>query len=233
MDIPSLHPRNAFQDRTEAGKLLAEKLSTYKDKSDAIILALVRGGVAVGRVLADTLELPLFPYVVRKIGFPGHREIGIGALAEGGATFLDEELMKAYGIPFEEIEPIIEEETEEMKRRVQAYNARPRPGLKGKTVILTDDGAATGGTMLAAIDDVRQQTAGHIVVALPVCPPDTAAKLQRKADVCVILQTPANFTAVGQWYRDFPQLKDEEVCALLTPPPACRPPRPDGKTAPE
>lgn len=215
MDIPFLHPKGAFKNREEAGRLLAEKFTTYKNRQDTLILALVRGGVAVGRALADTLELPLFPYVVRKIGFPGHREFGIGALAESGATFLDEELMKTYGVPFEEIEPIIEEETAEMKRRVQAYNVRPRPVIKGKTVILTDDGAATGGTMFAAIDDVRQQAAGHIVVALPVCPPDTAAKLRQKADELVILQTPANFDAVGKWYRHFPQLEDEEVCALL------------------
>lgn len=233
MDMPFFHPKGAFQNREKAGRLLAEKLSVYKDKPNTIILALVRGGVAVGRALADTLELPLFPYVVRKIGFPGHREFGVGALAEGGATFLDEELMKTYGVPFEDIEPIIEEETVEMKRRVQAYSVRPRPGLKGKTVILTDDGAATGGTMFAAIDDVRQQAAGHIVVALPVCPPDTAGKLRQKADELVVLQTPANFAAVGKWYRDFPQLEDGEVRALLTPPPACRPPRPDGKNAPE
>lgn len=222
-----------FNDRSEAGRLLAEKLSAYTAKPNTIILALVRGGVAVGRVLADTLELPLFPYVVRKIGFPGHREFGIGALAEGGATFLDEEIMKAYGVAFEDIEPIIEEETTEMRRRVQAYNVRPRPDIKGRTIILTDDGAATGGTMFAAIDDVRQQAAGHIVVALPVCPPDTAAKLRQKAAACVILQTPENFDAVGKWYRDFPQLEDKEVYALLTPPPACRPLRHDGKTAPE
>lgn len=215
MDLPFLHPRSAFEDRKEAGTLLAEKLTEYTGKPATLILALVRGGVAVGRVLADTLELPLFPYVVRKIGFPGHREFGIGALAEGGATFLDEELLKTYGVPFEDIEPIIEEETAEMKRRVQAYGVRPRPGLKGKTVILTDDGAATGGTMLAAIDDVRKQVVKKVVVALPVCPPDTAEKLRQKADELVILQTPAHFDAVGKWYRHFPQLEDEEVCALL------------------
>ncbi|MBI4129221.1 phosphoribosyltransferase [Candidatus Peregrinibacteria bacterium] len=204
-----------FSDRTEAGTLLAEKLSAYKAKPDTLILALVRGGVAIGRVLADTLALPLYPYIVRKIGFPGHREFGIGALAEGGATFLDEDLMKTYGLSFADIEPIIEEETAEMKRRVQAYNVRPRPDLKGKTIILTDDGAATGGTMFAAIDDLRQKLVQKILVALPVCPPDTAEQLQKKADDTIILHTPTNFNAVGRWYKEFPQLEDEEVVTLL------------------
>lgn len=204
-----------FHNRTEAGTLLAEKLTAYKEKPHAVVLALVRGGVAVGRVLADTLHLPLFPYVVRKIGFPGHREFGIGALAEGGATHLDEDTMKAYGLAFADIEPIIDEEMREMQRRVGAYAVRQRPDLQGTTVILTDDGAATGGTMFAAIDDVRNRGAEKVAVALPVCPPDTAAELRKRADDVVILRTPRNFNAVGQWYRDFPQLKDEEVLDLL------------------
>ena len=204
-----------FSDRTEAGILLAEKVSAYKTKPNTLILALVRGGVAVGRALADALQLPLFPYVVRKIGFPGHREFGIGAIAEGGATFLDENLMKGYGISFADIEPIIEEEILEMKRRVKAYNVRPRPDLKSKTIILTDDGAATGSTMFAAIDDVRKQRPKTIIIALPVCPTDTALALQKRADECIILSTPTNFNAVGQWYKEFPQLEDEEVVTLL------------------
>ncbi|OGJ57903.1 hypothetical protein A3H22_01775 [Candidatus Peribacteria bacterium RIFCSPLOWO2_12_FULL_55_15] len=208
-------PWVGFIDRTEAGTLLAEKLSAHKAKPDAIILALVRGGVAIGRVIADTLQLSLYPYVVRKIGFPGHREFGIGALAEGGATFLDEDLMKTYGITFEDIESLIEEEMTEMKRRVLAYNVRPRPDLKGKIIILTDDGAATGGTMFAAIDDLRQKRVKKIIVALPVCPPDTAENLRAKTDEFVVLHTPTNFNAVGQWYQEFPQVKDEEVITLL------------------
>ncbi|MBI2117313.1 phosphoribosyltransferase [Candidatus Peregrinibacteria bacterium] len=204
-----------FSDRTEAGTLLVEKLTAYKGKPDTLILALVRGGVAIGRILADNLKLPLFPYVVRKIGFPGHREFGIGALAEGGATFLDENLMKAYDVSFADIEPIIDEETAEMKRRMKTYSVQPRPDLKGKTIILTDDGAATGGTMFAAIDDLRQQRVRKIVVALPVCPTDTAEQLQKKADDTIILHTPTNFNAVGQWYKEFPQLEDEEVMTLL------------------
>lgn len=215
MDLPVLHPRDAFRNREEAGTLLAEKLTAYKGKPNTIILALVRGGVAVGRVLADTLHLPLFPYVVRKIGFPGHREFGIGALAEGGATHLDEDTMQAYGLTFADIESIIEEETCETQRRMQTYAVRPRPDLKGATVILTDDGAATGGTMFAAIDDVRKAHAKKVTVALPVCPPDTAGHLRKRADDIVILHTPSNFDAVGRWYRDFPQLEDGEVINLL------------------
>lgn len=204
-----------FNNRAEAGKLLAEKLTAYKSKPNTLVLALVRGGVAIGRVLADELTLPLFPYVVRKLGHPSHREYGLGAIAEGGATYLDEGAMKWSGVTWEDLEPIADEEMKEMQRRVQAYNVRPQPDLKGKTIILTDDGAATGGTMFAAIDDVRQRAAERIVVALPVCPPDTSAKLRKKADACVIFQEPANFHAVGQWYRNFPQLEDSEVHALL------------------
>lgn len=204
-----------FNDRTEAGRLLAEKLTAYRNKPDTIILALVRGGVAIGRALANELRLPLFPYVVRKLGHPSHREYGIGAIAEGGATYLDETAMKWSGVTWKDLEPIADEETREMKRRVQAYHVRPRPDLKEKTVILTDDGAATGGTMFAAVDDIRGQMAKKIVVALPVSPPDTAEKLQKKADECVVLRTPANFGAVGQWYRHFPQCEDGDVLVLL------------------
>lgn len=204
-----------FRSRIDAGMAVAERLSAYKGKKDTIILALVRGGVVIGRSLADAMKLPLYPYVVRKIGHPGHREYGVGALAEGGATYIDDIAMKMTGLAFEDIEPVIEEETAELKRRTKAYLVEARPSLRGKTVILTDDGAATGGTMFAAIDDVRKIGAAKIIVALPVCPPDTKEELRKRADEAIILATPKDFDAVGKWYREFPQVEDEEVLELL------------------
>lgn len=204
-----------FQDRKSAGRTLAEKLSVYRGKKGTIILGLVRGGVVIARSLADALQLPLYPYVVRKIGHPGHREYGVGALAEGGATYIDDIAMKMTGLAFEDIEPVIEEETAELKRRTKAYLVEARPSLKGKTIILTDDGAATGGTMFAAIDDVRNIGATKIIVALPVCPPDTKEELRKRADEAVVLATPKDFNAVGKWYREFPQVEDDEVLRLL------------------
>lgn len=179
------------------------------------MLGLVRGGVAIGRVLGDELRLPLFPYVVRKIGHPSHREFGVGAIAEGGATYFDRETMRMYGLTDGELEAIIEEERAELERRRKAYAITLRPSLQGKTVILTDDGAATGGTMFAAVEDVRRQGVAKVVVALPVSPPDTVEALRRVADAVVILATPEPFNAVGQWYVSFPQLTDEDVLIFL------------------
>ncbi len=204
-----------FHTRKNAGMQLASLLQKYKGDRDTLILALVRGGVAIGHALATELLLPLYPYVVRKLGHPTHREYGLGAIAEGGSTYLDEPMMKMQELTWEDLEPIAEEEMAEMKRRVQAYTVAPRPDLKGKTVILTDDGAATGGTMFAAIEDMRRGHAEKVIVALPVSPPDTKELLARKADEVAILATPEPFNAVGQWYRDFPQLEDDEVLQLL------------------
>jgi len=152
---------------------------------------------------------------VRKLGHPGHREYALGAIAEGGATTLDEETMQFNNITWKEMEPIIEEEMEELKRRKELYGIEARPDLKGKTVILTDDGAATGATLFAAIEDLRNRKVKRIVVALPVCPPDTARTLKEKADDVVILATPLSFAAVGQWYEEFPQVSDEEVLPII------------------
>lgn len=182
-----------------------------------MILALVRGGVVIGRALANELKLPLFPFVVRKLGHPGHREYALGALAEGGGTFLDETAMRMSGVTWEDMEPIIEEETEELKRRKDAYLVQARPDLTGKTIILTDDGAATGASLFAAIEDLRKAKVKKIIVALPVSPPDTAMRLKEKADEAIVLATPEPFEAVGLWYSAFPQVEDEEVLRLLTP----------------
>ncbi|ALM09980.1 MAG TPA: phosphoribosyltransferase [Candidatus Peribacter riflensis] len=207
--------RLPFHSRTEAGKELAGLLRSYAGKKDTLILALVRGGVVVGRALADALRLPIFPYVVRKLGHPAHREYALGAIAEGGGTSLDEEAMRMSGITWEDMEPIIEEETAELKRRKESYAVHTRPALKGKVILLVDDGAATGATLFAAIEDLRTAKVKKIVVALPVSPPDTAVKLTEKVDDVVVLSAPDPFEAVGRWYRAFPQVEDEEVMQLL------------------
>jgi putative phosphoribosyl transferase len=204
-----------FRDRHEAGLALARELKAYKGKKNALILALVRGGVMIGEAMARELKLPLYPYVVRKLGHPDHREFGLGALAEGGSTHLDEVTMHAYGVEWYDMEPVIDEEMEELSRRKKAYMVNPRPDLKGKTVILTDDGAATGVSMLAAIEDLRKANVKKIIVALPVAPPETAEALWRHADQVIVLSTPALFDAVGKWYVEFPQVEDNEVLAVL------------------
>lgn len=207
--------RLPFPSRTDAGTALAASLAKFTGAKNTLILALVRGGVVIGRALADELKLPLFPFVVRKLGHPGHREYALGAIAEGGGTYLDETSMRMSGITWEDMEPVIEEETKELERRKETYLVRARPDLAGKTVILTDDGAATGATLFAAIEDLKKAKVKKIIVALPVSPPDTAMRLQEKADEVITLATPEPFEAVGLWYSEFPQIEDEEVLRLL------------------
>jgi len=207
--------RLPFHTRTDAGTQLSTQLQKYKNAKDTVILSLVRGGVVIGAALQKKLHLPLFPYIVRKLGHPGHREYALGAIAEGGSTYMDDSAMQAVGLAWEDMEPIIEEEMAELKRRQKVYMVKARQNLEGKTVILTDDGAATGATMFAAIADLRKTKVAKIILALPVCAPDTAAQLRKKADDTVILATPAGFAAVGQFYIEFPQVTDEEVLALL------------------
>ncbi|MBI3331693.1 phosphoribosyltransferase [Candidatus Peregrinibacteria bacterium] len=204
-----------FHDRTQAGEELGKALLKYTAEPDTLILALVRGGVVIGRAVADVLDLPLYPYIVRKLGHPGHREFGLGAIAEGGATYLNEAAMIWNDLHWQDMEPVIEEETAEMERRRAAYMVEARPPLAGKTILLTDDGAATGSTLFAAIDDLRKAKVKKIIVALPVAAPDTAEELRKRADEVVILATPSPFNAVGQWYLEFPQVEDAEVLQTL------------------
>ena len=205
-----------FPDRTVAGTLLARKLLTYYEKENTIVLALVRGGVVVGRALADELKLPLFPYIARKLGHPEDREFAMGALAEGGATFLDDAAMQMCGIEWEDMKPIIDEETKELKRRKDEYLIEARPPLEGKIVILTDDGAATGATLFASIDDLKNANVAQIIVALPVCPPDTAMKINQQVEGALFLATPEPFHSVGLWYQSFQQVEDKEVLQVLS-----------------
>jgi predicted phosphoribosyltransferase len=202
-------------DRNDAGVMLARALKGYRKKKSAVVVGLLRGGVEVGRALSDELDLPLLPWNVRKIGHPRNAEYALGAIAEGGGTFLDEEVMEAEGLSFTDIEPIVEEELRELSRHKRAFPPVDHSLVGGKTVLLTDDGAATGATLFAALDDMRATHAKRVIVALPVCPPDTAARLRERADDAVILSEPVPFLAVGHWYLSFPQLTDEDVQRLL------------------
>jgi predicted phosphoribosyltransferase len=204
-----------FQDRTEAGKLLAESLAGFADRPDVLVLALPRGGVPVAFEVAQALRVPLDVFVVRKLGTPGNEELAMGAIASGGIRVLNLTVVETLGVPADLIEEAAERELRELERRERVYRKhRPAFDLRGRTVILIDDGIATGSTMRAAIKALRQ-TAGRIVVAVPTAAPDTAADLRPEVDEFVALITPAGFYAVGQWYEDFGQTTDAEVTELL------------------
>jgi len=204
-----------FLDRTEAGKLLAESLAGFADRPDVLVLALPRGGVPVAFEVAQALRVPLDVFVVRKLGTPGNEELAMGAIASGGIRVLNQGVVGALGIPDDMIDEVAERELRELERRERVYRKhRPPFDVSGRTVILVDDGIATGSTMRAAIKALRQ-TAGRIVVAVPTAAPDTAAQLQPEVDEFVALITPPGFYAVGQWYEDFGQTTDAEVTELL------------------
>ena len=208
--------RRTFRDRTEAGQLLAEELRHYERRPDAIVLALPRGGVPVGFEIATRLGLPLDVFVVRKLGVPGQRELAMGAIASGGIRVLNEDVLRAMPFAAETVAAITAEEMREVERRERDYRQeRPPPELEQHTAILVDDGLATGATMLAAIAALRQKDPAKIVVAVPVCPPETLAEVERAADETVILFAPDWFRGVGQFYENFEQLSDEEVRDLL------------------
>jgi predicted phosphoribosyltransferase len=204
-----------FNDRVDAGRRLAAALAEYRGDPQAIVLALVRGGVPVGYEVAQALGLPLDVMVVRKIGMPGQEEFAIGAMASGGVRVLNPDAPMYLTSPAEVAE-IEAREARELARRERVYRGdRPRPDLRARTVILVDDGLATGSSMRAAIQAARQQGAAHIVVATPVGAPQTCAALRREADQVICVLAPELFYSVGQWYRRFDQTSDEEVVALL------------------
>jgi predicted phosphoribosyltransferase len=204
-----------FQDRTEAGKLLAESLAGFADRPDVLVLALPRGGVPVAFEVAQALRVPLDVFVVRKLGTPGNEELAMGAIASGGIRVLNQSVVGVLGVPADMIDEVAERELHELERRERVYRKhRPAFDLRGRTVILIDDGIATGSTMRAAIEALRQ-TAGRIVVAVPTAAPDTAAQLRPEVDEFIALITPPGFYAVGQWYEDFGQTTDAEVTELL------------------
>ena len=208
--------RTTFRDRTEAGQLLAQRLLHYERHAETLVLALPRGGVPVGFEIALKLNLPLDVFVVRKLGVPGQRELAMGAIASGGVRILNEDVLRAMPFAAATIADITAQESREVERRERDYRqSRPAPEISEKTVILVDDGLATGATMLAAIAALRQREPAKIVVAVPVCPPETLEEIKRVADETVILFAPDWFRGVGQFYEDFAQLSDEAVRDLL------------------
>ena len=204
-----------FRDREKAGRLLAEQLREYVREAPWV-LALPRGGVPVGYEVARALNAPLEVMIVRKLGVPWHPELGMGALAECGALYLNPEVLASVDLNNEEITKVIAEETRELQRRVQRYRGgRPLPDLKGRTVILVDDGLATGGTARAAVRALRGFGAQSIILAVPVAASQTAEELRKEVDVLVCVQEPSDLWAIGTWYEDFHQMSDEEVLVLL------------------
>jgi putative phosphoribosyl transferase len=205
-----------FRDRRQAGRILAERLTVYADRPDVLVLALPRGGVPVGFEVAQALQVPLDVFIVRKLGVPGHEELAMGAIASGGVLVLNEDVVRSLMIPEDVIQRVAAREQQELERRERAYRGtRPAPDVKDRTVILVDDGLATGSTMMAAAKALRQQQPAEIVVAVPVAAPSTCHKLRSVADDVVCVLMPEMFYAVGQWYADFSQTTDEEVRELL------------------
>ncbi|MEA2303857.1 MAG: hypothetical protein QOH43_1137 [Solirubrobacteraceae bacterium] len=205
-----------FRDRSEAGRLLAEPLHKYAGRDDVVVLALPRGGVPVGYEVARALDAPFDVFLVRKLGVPGREELALGAIATGGIRVVNTQLIERLAIPPETIEAIDAQERRELERRERAYReGRPPPDVAGRTVILVDDGLATGSTMLAAVHAVRQDDPATIVVAVPVADPDVCDALRDVADEVVCLSTPQPLRAVGAWYDDFSQTSDDDVRRLL------------------
>ena len=205
-----------FRDRTEAGKYLATKLLSYKDRPDVLVLALPRGGVPVAFEVAQALRVALDIFLVRKLGVPGHEELAMGAISTGGVRVLNEDIVDYLRIPEHVIDAVAAEELKELERRELAYRGnRAEPDVKGKTVILIDDGLATGSTIRAAAQALRQQQPARIVVAVPVSAPETCDEYRIGVDEIICAVTPEPFLGVGTWYLDFPQTTDDEVRDLL------------------
>ena len=205
-----------FRDRTEAGKHLATKLLNYKNRPDVLVLALPRGGVPVAFEVAQAIDSPLDVFLVRKLGVPGHEELAMGAISTGGVRVLNEDVVDYLLIPEHVIDAIAAEELKELERRELAYRGnRPEPDVKGKTVILIDDGLATGSTIRAAAQALRQQQPARIVVAVPVSAQETCDEYRIGVDEIICAITPERFLGVGRWYLDFSQTTDEEVRDLL------------------
>jgi putative phosphoribosyl transferase len=208
--------RMQFANRRDAGRRLAGELREYAAHSDVLVLALPRGGVPVGFEVAEALYAPLDVFVVRKLGLPWHEELAMGALASGGVRVLDNDLIRAARVSDEDIRRVTATEQGELERRQRQYRGdRPFPSVKGRIIILVDDGLATGSTMRAAVQALRAEGPARIVVGVPVAAPETCEAFREIADDIVCAETPEPFRAVGLWYEDFSQTTDAEVHALL------------------
>lgn len=224
--------KNLFKNRSHAGSLLAPRLTAYARRPDVIVLALPRGGVPLGFTVAQALDVPLDIIVVRKLGLPGHPEYAIGAVAAEGHCLLKTDEIALLQVPMGEIEAVIVRERKESARRENLYRGgRPAPQLRGKVVILVDDGIATGSTMRLAVSLVRRAQAAKIIVAVPVAPSDSCEAIAAEVDDFICLSKPQPFFSVGQWYEDFRQIGDEEVKRLLAVATRAHPPG-EGKRAP-
>ena len=205
-----------FHDRKEAGQLLALELAHYKNRRDVLILALPRGGVPVAHEIASVLHCPLDVLVVRKLGVPGHEEMAMGAIATGGIRLINPDIISALGITPEAVEAVERKEEEVLFRRERSYRGNRGPlDTNDKTIVLVDDGIATGATMQAAIASLRQRRVRKIIVASPVAPSSVALSLRRMADDVVMVMKPEDFGGVGRWYENFSQTSDEEVQQIL------------------
>jgi erythromycin esterase-like protein/predicted phosphoribosyltransferase len=205
-----------FANRQDAGRQLAELLTRFSDEKNLTLLALPRGGVPVAAEIAKTFHRPFDVLIVRKLGVPGHEEVAMGAIASGGVQVLSDDMISMLRLSRAQVDAIIEKETMELERREKIYRGkRPVPAISGRTVIVVDDGIATGATMSAAIELLRHQQAARIIVAVPVAPRETIDRLREEADEVVTVLEPELFTSVGKWYKDFSQTTDEEVRALI------------------
>jgi putative phosphoribosyl transferase len=205
-----------FRNRTEAGRELAAKLANYAGRNDVLVLGLPRGGVPVAYEVARALGAPLDVFLVRKLGVPGHEELAMGAIASGDTRVLNKDVMSSLRLSEEDVDVVAARELEELRRRERLYRGdRPPPDVRGRVVILVDDGLATGSTMRAAVAALRQHKPARIIVAAPVGATDSCAELQNEADEAICAHVPEPFYAVGLWYEDFGQTTDEEVSSLL------------------
>ncbi|AIO65771.1 phosphoribosyltransferase [Burkholderia oklahomensis] len=205
-----------FRDRVDAGRQLAAHLADYANRSDVIVLALPRGGVPVAYEVAKALRVKLDVLIVRKLGAPGNPELAMGAIAAGGVVLLEQSVLRTMRVSERELADTIERERDELARREAAYRGdRAPPDVEGRTVIVVDDGIATGSTMLAAIEAVRERKPAKLVAAVPVASPSSAEKVKAAADAIVCVMRPDWLMGIGQFYRDFDQTSDDEVRTLL------------------
>jgi predicted phosphoribosyltransferase len=205
-----------FANREDAGRKLASRLVEYANREDVIVLGIPRGGVPVAYEVARALDLPMDIFVLRKLGVPGHEELAFGAIGSGGVRVLDREIVVALGLSELDIDLVTRAERIELARRERLYRGgRPPLDVRGKTVILVDDGIATGSSLRAGVLALRQMQPAGIVIAAPVAPPSAANRLRMEADDVVCVETPEMFYGVGQFYRDFSQTSDKEVNELL------------------